>query len=260
VLVDPPIGPRFRTRRDTFKLDVAPFQQGYVDFIEPKMNLGRPVYYRDDPTEKLSPLDDLIHYWTQYNPTRVRELRRPDKIAIMRPAFQIAASELVVSLEAMKARVGMQGYNISMKSPPSKLENYLTECTYMDRILAARVRQVEIVKQIINDEKSSLYLDYQYLETEMQHLRDTVSARLGAITNMISLLDSRLAGRLSWAALIFAPLAFACSMFSMGGDFAPGGDCSGCIGPLQPFSSPLSLPCCMACNGSCPSLDAGSEI
>jgi hypothetical protein len=230
VLVDPEIGPRFRvgttdgvhgyTERT---LEVRPFQQGYISFIEPSIRLiGRGSYYRERNKDKLTPLDDLIHYWCQISRAQVNALRQPTMLSVMRPAFQIAASEFIVALEAMKASAGLQGYSVNMKSPPSKLEFYLNESTYMDRVLAARIRQIQAAKYVIRDEGDPVYADYDYLEGEMRDLRDTCAARLSSITTMISLLDSRLAGRLSWAALIFAPISYACSIFSMGGAYAPG--------------------------------------
>jgi hypothetical protein len=239
VLVDPEIGPRFYAgtdevdRYDEYDFKVQPFQMGYVDFIEPDIEhiepLGTGSYYRDRPANKLSPLKDLVHYWYHYSNAKVQNLRNPTPLAIMKPAFQIAASEFVVAIEAMKASLGIQGYGISMKSPPARLEQYLNEATLMDRILAARIRQVEAAKSIIADngpqpgtQPDPILDDYEYLASRMRDLRDTCSARLNSITTMISLLDSRLAGRLSWAALIFAPLAYAAGLLSLGGDFAPG--------------------------------------
>jgi hypothetical protein len=155
----------------------------------------------------------------------------------MKPAFQIAASEFIMALEAMKASAGLQGYDINMKSPPSKLEYYLNELTYMDRILAARIRQVQATKYVIRDQRDPVYQDYEYIENEMRDLRDTCIARLGSITTMISLLDSRLAGRLSWAALIFAPISYACSIFSMEEDMPLAATFSGSIFWWLPSSS-----------------------
>lgn len=243
VLVDPPIS-FFTLGADSYgayapsqRLEVTGYNGGYLDFLEQKPPTNRSEHdYRACGSKPMcpNPFDDLCRHWQimardgLLNPTEANILK------IMRPAFQIAASECTNFFDYIRSTLESQTISTALTADPSKTKRTLDKVILLDSMLSrykpilTRMKSYLSSDQELNEDYRSLLIDLHHYRAEcdsqMQHIlavsqiQDTTS--LAAI-NSESTRNSDYSRILTILALIYAPFALACAIFTLPHDFAP---------------------------------------
>ncbi|RVX69304.1 hypothetical protein B0A52_06898 [Exophiala mesophila] len=245
VLVDPPISfftlgsdATFAAYSPTQRLDVTGYLGGYLDFLEARPPVSKDDHdYRSCTTNPMcpNPFDDLCRHWSI--------MSRPDQVdfgsitmlSLMKPAFQIAASECSNFFEYIRATLESQPISTMLGSDSIKAKRALDRCISLDSMLSRYKPILTKNKAFVShnadlsDDYRSLLIDLHHYRAEcdsqMQHIlavsqhQDTASL---TIIKTESIRHADYSRYLTIIALIYAPFALACAIFSLPHDFAPG--------------------------------------
>jgi len=245
VLVDPPISyfslgaDRFGTFSHSQRLEVMGYQGGYLDFIEPRRPQSKEESdYRECDTRASTmcpnPFDDLCRHWQLL--ARDGALRPAEKnvINIMRPAFQIAASECANFFDYIRATLESQPVSTVLATDSAKTKRALDKCISLDSMLSRYKPILTRIKAFVHGD-ADLTEDFRALLIDLHHYRAECDSHMQHILAASQCHDSstlvtleteavRQADYLRYLtiiALIYAPFSLACAIFSMPRDFAP---------------------------------------
>jgi hypothetical protein len=244
VLVDPPISfftlgaESYSTYAPSQRLEVIGYQGGYLDFLEQKPPSNRSDHdYRSCGAKPMcpNPFDDLCRHWQilardgHLNPAEGNILK------IMRPAFQIAASECTNFFEYIRSTLESQSISTTLTTDSTKTKRTLDKVIQLDSMLSrykpilTRIKTYLSSDTELNEDYRSLLIDLHHYRAEcdsqMQHIlavsqiTDTSSFASTATESARQADYSRI---LTITALIYAPFALACAIFTLPHDFAPG--------------------------------------
>jgi Mg2+ and Co2+ transporter CorA len=186
--------------------------------------------------------DDIAWYWTHV--ASLEQVKGAQKDMAMSSIFlkQIVASQWNVLLEYVWAKLcefekelgKFEGKRFRKPQEHSKhLAETLAGVNLFRRRLSYYFDQVESnlgslgidVHERSNDEGKellSILVRLQGCKEKVESLMPIVTGMLSVNQANISLEESKLVSKLTVVALIFIPLSFTASIFSMGGDFQPG--------------------------------------
>jgi hypothetical protein len=243
VLVDPPLGnftigfSDFNAIAPSQFFDVVPYQGGYLDFIEMRKPLNRQQHdFRDCRHRARSPntFDDLIRHWQIQARDGLFKTEKPNLAMFMRPAFQIAASECGNFFAYLQATLESQDpFNI-MSHEQAKIRRNLDKCIFIDTLLSRYKPALSRTKDYV-PANSDIKEDFRQLLLDLHHYRAECDSQIQHITSILQSHESsgmqnlskeamRRADYLRYLtiiALIYAPFAIACAVFTMPHDFAP---------------------------------------
>lgn len=243
VLVDPPLGnfsiglSDFNAIAPSQLFDVVPFQGGYLDFIEMRKPLNRKQHdFRDCRHRDRSPntFDDLVRHWQIQARDGLFKVEKPNLGIFMRPAFQIAASECGNFFAYLQATLESQNpFNLT-SNDQSRIRRNLDRCIFIDTLLSRYKPALSRLKDYVPG-NSDLKEDYRQLLLDLHHYRAECDSQMQHITSILQSYESNGVQNLSKEAmrradylryltiiaLIYAPFAIACAVFSMPHDFAP---------------------------------------
>ena len=187
-------------------------------------------------------LDELVHYWTHQAPPMFTA-SAPTLQALSYYPLKIVAAEWVnyvfllgMSLREHELSTSLTGDLIA------ELDKLNTNLRILQgwrrRILSTQAkmrRTVRFVKNHRDSEKPSedwdaLGEDYEFILTEVSEHGERLETMVPLVTSAAALIESRRSltetanvTRLTILALIFIPLSYVASLFSMAEDFGPGG-------------------------------------
>ncbi|KIX10518.1 uncharacterized protein Z518_01601 [Rhinocladiella mackenziei CBS 650.93] len=244
VLVDPPISfftigaeSTFGAYSPTQRLDVTGYQGGYLDFLEARRPPSKDEHdYRDCGAKAMcpNPFDDLCRHWQIMARDGVLNPSERDMVNIMRPAFQIAASECTNFFDYIRATLESQPISTALASDPTKTKRILDKCVSLDSMLSrykpilSRIKSFVSTDTNLNDDYRSLLIDLHHYRAEcdsqMQHILAVSQCQDTACLTSIeseSVRQADYSRYLTIIALIYVPFALACAIFSLPHQFAP---------------------------------------
>jgi hypothetical protein len=216
------------------------YMKGYEDFIDPP-SFYAPMDETAGPS-RLALLDDLNYYWSTAMPPGF-DVKDPDVLSLAYFALKIAAGEWVKYVAVMSNSI--KEFEYSRREEPE----FLKEIEKLDtdlRALQSWRRRTMSTKQklsgilrlldfyqnskIPRDIVAPLIEDYKYIEHNVSDCGARLENMLPTVTSLVQIVDSRRSfaetanvSRLTVLALVFVPLSFIASLFSMNQDLGPGG-------------------------------------
>lgn len=247
ILVDPPITETFTfkdkgpSKAHSLTVSSELYMKGYEDFLDP------PSYHAlstnwSGPNRK-SLFDDLIYYWAAASPPG---FCAKDACLLNLAYFplKIAAGEWVKYVAVMSSSI--KEYEYSNKEKPvflQELEKLDTDLralqSWRRRTMSTKQKLQSILRLLkfhqhrasAEEAVGSLMEDYQYIERNVSDCGARLESMLPTVTSLVQIVDSRRSfaetanvSRLTVLALIFVPLSFVASLFSMNQDLGPGGN------------------------------------
>ena len=236
-MVDPPVGDSVLTSKSQWKRwPNTPYGSGYVDFTPWNGKNARSM--RPDTVRgplRRSILDDIAWYWTKM--ASAEQIASAHKDAAMSSIFlkKIVASNWNVLLEFVWAKLSEFERELG-KFQGTKLTDLaetLADVNLFRRRLSWYYDEVEMSLRSVgiavdgqsNDdgkELLSVLSRLQGCKEKVESLTPIVTGMLNVRQADISMKESRLVSKLTLVALVFIPLSFTASIFSMGGDYLPG--------------------------------------
>jgi Mg2+ and Co2+ transporter CorA len=190
---------------------------------------------------RLSLFDDLIYYWTKERPP----VFNPASLTLASLSYyplKIVAAEWMSYINLLAYSVenyecSIEGLPISATELP-KLESYIRHLQSWRRRSMASARNVRSLASFVESDGTdlpgpeiwaSLVRDYEHIAANIDSYGRRLEAMTPVITSFITIVESRRSfletmnvSRLTYMALVFVPLTFVSSLFSMAGDTAPG--------------------------------------
>jgi hypothetical protein len=244
-MVDPPLRTTFfadeRERREEtipFILQPRLFQGGFEDFLSPPTYSS--IHQMTSPG-RLSLFDDLIYYWKKERPP-VFNPASPTLASLSYYPLKIAAAEWVSYIHLLAYSV--EHYERSIEDPPisaaelPKLEFYMRNLQSWRRRSMNSASKFHSLASFVKFASTDLpgpeiwaplVRDCEHIAAEINSFGRRLEALTPVVTSFIMIVESRRSflettnvSRLTYLALVFVPLTFVSSLFSMAGDTAPG--------------------------------------
>lgn len=228
----------FAAYAPTQRLEVTGYQGGYLDFLDARPPVSKDDHdYRNCASKPMcpNPFDDLCRHWSIMARDGHFDFAAASILTLMKPAFQIAASECATFFEYIRATLENQPISTALASDPVKSRRALDKCISLDSMLSRYKPILTKIKTFVSrdtdltDDYRSLLIDLHHYRAEcdsqMQHIlaisqhQDTAS--LTAIKSE-SIRQADYSRYLTIIALIYAPFALACAIFTLPHDLAPG--------------------------------------
>lgn len=243
ILVDPPITDRYSLRGGNqeghiVNLPSELFLGGYEDFLDAPS-------FSDDRNPKQGParcglLEDLAYYWRKKLPDHF-EAEVPTLLTLSFYPLKIITAEWMLYLECMIQDI--KEYEYSNQHPPG-FPNELEKLNSALRVLQSwrrrSIRSQQKIRAMARFIKShedahaefwtSLVEDCDFLAAGVEDCGRRLENMVPVVTSLVQIVDSRRSfaetaniSRLTILALVFIPLTFVSSLFSMNADHSPGG-------------------------------------
>lgn len=181
-----------------------------------------------------NPFDDLCRHWQIMARDGTFDPADKNLINIMKPAFQIAASECANFFDYIRATLECQPISTTFASDSVKTKKILDRCISLDSMLSRYKPILTKIKSFVSsdtdltDDYRSLLIDLHHYRAEcdsqMQHILAVSQCQDTAALLSIkgeSIRHADYSRYLTIIALIYAPFALACAIFSLPHDFAP---------------------------------------
>lgn len=243
VLVDPPLAnfsigfSDFNAITPSQIFDVIPYQGGYLDFIEMRKPLNKKQHdFRDCRHRTKSPntFDDLVRHWQIQARDGLFRSQPPSLATFMRPAFQITASECGNFFAYLQSTLQSQNHFNLMSHDQFKIRRNLDKCIFIDTLLSRYKPALSRIKDYVHA-NAELKDDFRQLLLDLHHYRAECDSQIQHITSILQSHESTSMQNLSREAmrradylryltiiaLIYAPFAISCAVFSMPHDFVP---------------------------------------
>ena len=248
VLVDPPIRDPFfcdewkkKNLERTVALRPRLFQNGFEDFLSTTSSSETNPEQLQGPG-RLSMFDDLIYYWTKELPP-VFNAANPTLLSLSYYPLKIVSAVWMNYLNFLEHIVHDYEYSTEDVSISShELSHLQANLHYLQswcRNSMAASAFVHTASNFIDSrcENSScpeiwgeLAADYSNVVASIEVHSSRFKAMIPVVTSLVQIVDSRQSfaetrnlSRLTYLALVFVPLAYVSSLFSMSGETAPGG-------------------------------------
>jgi hypothetical protein len=243
VLVDPPISfftlgaESYSTYAPSERLEVSGYQGGYLDFLEQKPPVTKFEHdYRSCGAKSMcpNPFDDLCRYWSIMARDGRLTTSEPSVIELMRPAFQIAASEYTNFFDYIRSTLEFQVISTELTTDSIKTKRALDKAILLDSILSRYKPMLTKTKTYLSTDPE-LVEDYRALLIGLHHYRAECDSQMQHILAVTQVQDSSSMSStatestrqadylriLTIVALIYAPFAIGCAIFTLPHDFAP---------------------------------------
>ena len=246
ILVDPPISNTFVLQdQDCQTSSVVPlqsrlFQGGFEDFLCSSSFSDNTDHETSPPRN--SPMESCIFYWSMKKPQGFN-VTCSTLFCLSYCSLKMIVAEWITYLELMYYSIKQYEYSPGNIQPAMEqiallnadiyaLQQWVRRCTataqkvrYVIDFLRHRVRRDEDIEQSL-----LLTEDYNQISLSIDAYNRRFEALVSIATSLIQAMDSRRSltetiniSRLSYLALIFIPLTFVSSLFSMNDSIAPGG-------------------------------------
>ena len=245
ILVDSPLGnfsagfTNFSAVIPSQSFAVVPYDGGYLDFVSMRKPLDRYHHdFRDCRHRHTtpSPFDDLIRHYQIQARDGLFLTAHPNLPIFMRPCFQLAASETSSFFTYINTTLESQTPYLSSSNDQHKVRRNLDRAVFVDTFLSRFEPILTRTKGFVSSGSTpDLKEDYRSLLSALHHHRAICDSQLQQATSILSSHDSLSLSNLSSEAmrradylryltiiaLIYAPFAIACAVFTMPHDFAP---------------------------------------
>jgi hypothetical protein len=243
VLVDPPISNEYIENdeyRQIVKLQLRHFLGAYEDFMEPPKFCAETKERTERPLYKEGMFDNLQGYWTRERPACF-DREDPSIQSLAYYALRIAAAEWVKYVAVMQKCLKHYEYNHD-QLPALSLEKFdrdLRELQSWRRRTMISQGKIKSVLRFLSPKhcgvtKVDLDLehlsgDFEYIEGNIDAIGRRLESMLPVVMSFVQVTDARRSfaetadiSRLTVLALVFVPLTFVSSLFSMNTENLPG--------------------------------------
>ncbi|KUJ22897.1 uncharacterized protein LY89DRAFT_777916 [Mollisia scopiformis] len=231
ILVDKPNSDKYTSPEKKMVLPSRPFQGGYEDFSK------RPSLFDDDRgyPERSSLLEDLIYFWTKELPPAF-DNEQPTLLSLSYYPLKIAAAEWVSYISVMSNSIKQFEYTTeapSQKDGLQKIDSDLRSLeTWGRRCLQTSSKLQAALDFLKHHTKDNSGLEqYSMMIQDFEHIMGLVytyghrlEIMVPVVTSVLQIADTRRSlreaanvTRLTNLALLFVPLSFVASLFSMNG-------------------------------------------
>ena len=221
----------------TQRMDISGYQGGYLDFIEMRRPGSKDSHdFRACGSRPMcpNPFDDLCRHWHIMARDGLLNPADRNMLNIMRPAFQIAASECTNFFEYIRSTLESQPISTALALEPQKAKRILDKVISLDSMLSrykpilTRIKSFVGPDSDLNDDYRALLIDLHHYRAEcdsqMQHILAVSQVQDTSSLASIEFESTRQADYsryLTIIALIYVPFALACAIFTLPHDFAP---------------------------------------
>ena len=242
ILVDPPIGNTFfcdggkEEEPNKIHLRSQPFLGVYEDFLDPPP-FSPALDFSDMPLGKGMSYD-LQHYWKRSIPACF-DSKNPTLQSLAHYPLRIVAAEWVKYVAVMHFCLIQYEYGNDGLPELEKLHTNLRELQSWRRRSMLSQQKVQSVLRLLrsqiaselNDKSSlqSLIVDFEFISANIEDYGRRLESMIPVVTSLVQIADARRSfaetsniNRLTVLALIFVPLNFVSSLFSMNPTNAPG--------------------------------------
>lgn len=243
ILVDPPmsnVSTKNDAQKETVVLPLRHFFGIYEDFMEPRQFSEEAENSTDMLLCKEGMLDDLQRYWTRERPASFNP-EDPTIQSIAYYTLRIAAAEWVKYVGVMQQCLKQYEYNYDQLPALSldKFDRDLRELQSWRRRTLVSQAKIKSALRILSPKHCDLKKpepDLDYLRDDFEHIYESIDAAgrrlesiLPVVMSFVQITDARRSfaetadiSRLTVLALIFVPLTFVSSLFSMDAEKLPG--------------------------------------
>ncbi|KAF2439929.1 hypothetical protein P171DRAFT_369118 [Karstenula rhodostoma CBS 690.94] len=246
VLLDAPISHNYTASKNhgfspTY-LASNPFFGGCEDFATSPAASIHGLTYNPATVSNRGMLDELVHYWTQETP-QIFTASKPTLRAISYYPLKIVAAEWVNYIAVMGMSV--REYELSTTFSGdliAQLEKLNTNLRILQgwrrRVLSTQAKLRRTIRFIENhvdhkhpsEDWDVLVEDFEFIRTGVAEHGERLEAMVSVVTSTAALIEGRRSltekenvTRLTILAVVFLPLSYIESLFSMLDDFRPGG-------------------------------------
>jgi heme exporter protein D len=222
-------------------LQLQLFQGGFEDFLNLPSHSKEDVSQAPGP-DRLSMLDDLIYYWITEQPS-VFNRASPSLLSMSYYPLKIAAAEwknfeklMKYSAEDYESSIEALQFSFTDIGRLETFIRYLQGWRRRSREAASKVSSLTSFIKFHNANSSysevwaSVAQDYENIDGYIDSYGRRLEAMGPVVTSLVQIVDSRRSfaetanlSRLTYLALVFVPLTYVASLFSMTGTNAPGG-------------------------------------
>lgn len=186
-------------------------------------------------------LDQLVYHWMNGKPT-IFDPSRPTLQALSYYPLKIVAAEWVNYIAVMSfalKRNEASDISSDLQTDLDKLSSSMRELQSWRRRVLTTMEKIRQVIRYLNLPESSgncsedwaaLRMDYDFISTSIQEHSNRLESMIPVVTSFIQLIESRRAlwetanvTRLTILALVFIPLSYVATVFSIAEKFGPGG-------------------------------------
>lgn len=225
--------------RREIKLTSKPFLGGYEDFLNP---------LKKGTNEKLWTLNrydlarDLVNYWTLDHPPGFQP-SKPHLSSFCYYPLRIVAGEWMNYVAVMHRSIKTFEYAKKQKNSFTddldKLDKDLRALQAWRRRSMASKQKVQAATALVkawlqtpevSPSLETVATDMEYISASIVECGARLEQMIPVVTSLVQIVDSRRAfaetaniSRLTILALVFVPVTFIASLFSMSSDYAPGG-------------------------------------
>ncbi|ORY02295.1 hypothetical protein BCR34DRAFT_605646 [Clohesyomyces aquaticus] len=249
VLVDPPLGHpagddffyRLEQGGSLIPIRLASkfFQGGYEDsFTAPparSFDLAQLPY-----SNRTGLLDDLVCYWSS-DDAKPFEIHSGDLGSLSYYPLQIVAGEWVKYLGVMYRAIKQYEYSTAIKNTKHELDKLNADMGALQRWRRRSMSSTHKIQTVLRmlrnnmaetpaSRVSFLVEDYEYIASRIEEFGNRLERMLPVVTSLVQIIDSRRSfdetanvSRLTAMALVFVPLTYISSLFSMNSKLGPGG-------------------------------------
>jgi len=253
MLLDPPVGNAFfldygdsKTLIPYYSPEKSLLRGGYSDISAIPTRPSVPAQVLAQTVigpQRVSLLDDLVYFWTSQQLPFQFNTSDPDMFTISYFGLRIVTREWLCFLSLTQDTIetferSLEGEHTE-EDDHKRMENNLASLQKMKRRFNTFGGNIDATIAIF---KSHLYLgadagfvaamelDFRELSARLSRFHQRVEGVLPVVTAMVQILDTRRSyqettnlTRLTYLALVFVPLSFCSSLFSMTEGIAPGG-------------------------------------
>lgn len=213
---------------------------GYEDFLD-SPPVGQEGAQGGRSLNRLGLLNDLRFYWCFQVPESFNPAN-PSLHALAYYPLRIVAAEWMKYAGIMYRAVKQFEYSTSVKDIRDELEKLNSDMRALQRWRRGSMSSEHKIEAIIrmlkaerpgvppSSDSASLIEDFEYILATVQKLGRHLESMLPVVTSLVQIIDSRRSfdetanvSRLTIMALIFVPLAYISSLFSMSEQLGPGG-------------------------------------
>ncbi|KAI1213574.1 uncharacterized protein F4807DRAFT_470863 [Annulohypoxylon truncatum] len=240
-----PSAPGTQHERHYERTPQVPIQGGFEDFAEmPKYSQFRLSAKSDSIPQKSSILQTILHYYR--NPPPNFDSANPSIMALSYYPLKIVGAEWMTYIQLMSCYVKFYEYSFRghehrsaeadiidlqrwrRRGKQSLHKLYLVEL-FMDKHLCPQPTKPQLNGDMKTIPYTTLREDFRYLSTQIEHYSRALEFILPVATTTMQLAEARRSiieaanvRYLTYIALVFVPLTFASSLFSMQEGFIPG--------------------------------------
>jgi hypothetical protein len=240
VIVDPPLGethfPSGHKDEIAHKihLSLRPFLGTYEDFTQPpKFSEDWSNLTSQPPT---GPLEDVLQYWDRNVPPHF-DAQNPSLRSLAYYPLRIAAAEWVKYVEVMQHCIKIYEYKGNELPEFDKFNLDLRELQgWRLRTLNSQQKVGSVIRKLKSygfaesgNGTDPLLEDYEVINNNIQSAGARLENMLPVVTSLVQIIDARQSfaetaniSRLTILALVFVPLTFVSSLFSMNSENLPG--------------------------------------